>query len=92
MRIGTIAVMSHPRLRRGAVAAFLAVTALAIGQSPAQAIPIANPGQSVTYTFYSDASKTVEVGWWSYGSCGEPFDFGVHTNYFRIRYVNCGIY
>ena len=71
------------------VAVVLAATTVLVGQSPAQAIPPGGPGQSVTYTFYSDASKTVEVGWWSYGDCGEPFDFGTHTRYYRIRYVDC---
>jgi hypothetical protein len=88
--------MGHSRHRRnavrGAVAALLVTGAVVAGQSSAQAIPIANPGQSVTYTFYSDASRTVEVGWWSYGDCGEPFDFGTHTNYFSIRYVTCGLH
>ncbi|KRB02302.1 DUF6289 family protein [Lysobacter sp. Root690] len=56
----------------------------------AAAIPPAGPGQSQTYTYYSDAEHSEVVGGWSYGSCGEPFDWGTHTRYFTIRTVNCG--
>ncbi len=81
--------MTRTRIRGGLAAAALAATTLLVGQSAAEAIPPADEGQSVTYTFYSDATRTVEVGWWSYGDCGEPFDFGTHTRWYRIRYVNC---
>lgn len=56
----------------------------------ASAIPHAGQGESYTYTYYSDATRTVEVGGWSYGSCGEPFDWGQHTRFFTIRKVTCG--
>jgi hypothetical protein len=81
--------VTHARIRGGIVAALLAATAALAGHGPAQAIPPGGQGQSVTYTFYSDATRSVEVGWWSYGDCGEPFDIGTHTSYFRIRYVSC---
>jgi len=76
------------RLARIAVTSAVLLSAFAAA-GPAQAIPPAGPGQSVTYTFYSTSAHTTAVGWWSYGSCGEPFDFGTHTQYFTIRYVNC---
>ena len=56
----------------------------------ASAIPPAGSGQSQTYTYYSNAEHSEIVGGWSYGSCGEPFDWGNHTPYFTIRTVNCG--
>jgi len=72
------------------VAAVALASAAVLGMTtPAHAIPPAGPGQSVTYTFYATAARTTEVGWWSYGSCGEPFDYGTHTAYFTIRYVSC---
>jgi hypothetical protein len=74
---------------RAAVAAALAATVVVATALPAQAIPIAGPHQSVTYTFYSNSSKTVQVGWWSYGNCGEPYDIGTHTSWFTIHYTNC---
>ena len=69
----------------GAIAAF-AATAIA---TPAAAIPNPGPYQSVTFTYYSNASKTVVVGGWSYGYCGEPFDWGQHTRYSTYRIINC---
>ncbi|GAA2676153.1 MULTISPECIES: hypothetical protein [Actinosynnema] len=73
----------------------LAATALASGAllataPAASAIPPAGPGESVTITYYSDATRTVEVGWWSYGSCGEPFDYGTHTRYSKVVKIRCG--
>jgi len=79
-------------IRRLLIAAVLTAGAVLATALPAQAIPIADPGESVTYTFYSDATRTVEVGWWSYGTCGIPFDYGQHTAWFTIRYVNCGVF
>ncbi|MBW8808991.1 hypothetical protein [Lysobacter capsici] len=67
----------------------LLIAGLAVSLT-ASAIPPAGPGQSQTYTYYADATRTVVVGGWSYGSCGEPFDWGDHTRYFTIRTVNCG--
>jgi hypothetical protein len=69
----------------GVVVAFAVATLAA----PASAIPIADPGESVTYTYYANAAKTTVVGGWSYGYCGEPFQWGTKTNYFTLRYVNC---
>ncbi|WP_117213602.1 hypothetical protein [Allorhizocola rhizosphaerae] len=66
-------------------AAALALTAA----TPAAAIPPAGPNQSVTFTYYSSAAKTVVVGGWSYGYCGEPFDWGQHTRYSTYKITNC---
>lgn len=52
--------------------------------------PDRGQGQSVTYTFYSGPDHQNAVGWWSYGQCGTPYNFGTHTQYFTIVYVNCG--
>jgi hypothetical protein len=77
--------------KRGlAIAALVAGVTILSSPAPAQALPPGNPGQSVTITYYSNASRTDEVGWWSYGSCGEPFDIGTHTSYFSVRVVTCG--
>lgn len=81
--------MTRTRLRGFGAAVLLAAAVALTGHGPAHAIPPADSGQSVTFTFYSDATRTVEVGWWSYGDCGEPFDIGEHTRYFDIRYVTC---
>jgi hypothetical protein len=62
---------------------------LALTAVPAQAIPHAGPNQSVTFTYYSSASKQFEVGGWSYGYCGEPFEYGVKTRYYTVRIINC---
>jgi hypothetical protein len=83
--------MTGRRVRGAAISALLAGAAILAPAGTAHAIPPAGPNESVTYTFYSDASRTVEVGWWSYGACGEPFDFGTHTAYFRIRTVTCRV-
>ncbi len=67
-----------------------AATALALAATtPAAAIPPAGPNQSVTFTYYSSPAKTVVVGGWSYGYCGEPFDWGQHTRYSTYRIINC---
>lgn len=55
----------------------------------AAAIPHAGPGESYTYTYFADSTRTVEVGGWSYGSCGEPFNWGQRTAYFRIHKSTC---
>lgn len=75
--------------RRVAVAAAVAAFAVAGAATPAAAIPPAGPNQSVTFTYYADRFKTEEVGGWSYGNCGEPFDYGVHTRYYTVRIINC---
>jgi hypothetical protein len=77
--------LSRRLLTVGATTLF-ALTAVA---SPAAAIPHAGPNQSVTFTYYSSAARTVVVGGWSYGSCGEPFDWGTHTRYSTYRVINC---
>ncbi len=78
------------RITRGLLATCAATAfALAAAATPAAAIPPAGPNQSVTFTYYSSAAKTVVVGGWSYGSCGEPFDWGQHTRYSTFRIINC---
>lgn len=76
-------------LRRCLIACAIAVLAVAGFAAPGAAIPPAGPNQSVTFTYYSTAARTVVVGGWSYGSCGEPFDWGTHTRYSTYRIVNC---
>jgi hypothetical protein len=78
------------RLTRALVTASVAATlGLTVAAVPAQAIPPVGPNQSVTFTYYSSASRTVVVGGWSYGSCGEPFEWGVKTSYSSYRIINC---
>jgi hypothetical protein len=55
----------------------------------AMALPHAGPGESYTFTFYSDASRTVEVGGRSYGYCGEPFQWGRMTSYSTYYKTTC---
>jgi hypothetical protein len=69
-----------------ALAGAIGVTVAAV---PAQAIPPVGPNQSVTFTYYSSAARTVVVGEWSYGYCGEPFEWGVKTRYSSFRTINC---
>jgi hypothetical protein len=76
-------------LRRCLIACAIAMLAVAGFAAPAAAIPPAGPNQSVTFTYYSTAARTVVVGGWSYGSCGEPFDWGTHTRYSTYRIINC---
>lgn len=76
---------AHRLLIAGAIAAMAATTVAA----PAAAIPPVGPNQSVTFTYYSNSSKTVVVGGWSYGYCGEPFDWGTHTRYSTYYVTNC---
>lgn len=58
--------------------------------SPAQAGPIDGANQSVTYTYFASAAKSQIVGQRSYGSCGEPFEWGRRTRYTSVRTTNCG--
>ncbi|MDI1463604.1 hypothetical protein QEZ54_21710 [Catellatospora sp. KI3] len=80
----------HRMARRAALltAAACALVTVTI-TTPAAAIPPAGPNQSVTFTYFSDRAKTNEVGGWSYGSCGEPFQYGVKTAYYTVRIINC---
>ena len=73
-------------LLAGAVAATIGSTVAAV---PAGAIPPVNPNQSVTFTYYSDLTWDVVVGEWSYGYCGEPFEWGIKTRYSSYRIINC---
>ncbi|GIG56056.1 hypothetical protein Lfu02_04280 [Longispora fulva] len=75
--------------RRLLIAGAASALVLAVTPAPANAIPPAGPNQSVTFTYYSTAAKTTVVGGWSYGSCGEPFDWGTHTRYSTYRIITC---
>lgn len=47
-------------------------------------------GRSTRVVFATaNAGKTDVVGGWSYGYCGEPFDWGTHTRYFTIDRITC---
>ncbi|WDZ86133.1 hypothetical protein [Micromonospora cathayae] len=77
-------------LRNAAVAAALAMAGGTLATaSPAQAIPYPKDNQSVVYTYYSDASRTVQVGTWIYGNCLEDFFWGTKTAYYEIDTVTC---
>ncbi|MEH1014871.1 hypothetical protein V6U90_17390 [Micromonospora sp. CPCC 206060] len=73
----------------------LAATALAVATgtvivaSPAQAIPYPGTNESITYTYFSDSSKTVQVGMWVYGNCLEDFQYGQKTAYYTITRITC---
>lgn len=87
--------MTRKRVRVVALAVASAVATVATGlavTAPAQAIPPVGEGQSIVYTYYADATKTVVVGGYSYGTCGNPFDWGGHTAYFTIERITCTIY
>lgn len=73
-------------LLTAAVATAMGVTVVAI---PAEAVPPAGPNQSVTFTYYANALRDEVVGEWSYGYCGEPFQWGVKTRYSNFRIINC---
>jgi hypothetical protein len=76
--------------RRAALltAAACAMVTFAVA-GPAQAIPHAGPNQSITITYYATAAKTQVVGEWSYGYCGEPFQWGRKTSYTTLVTINC---
>lgn len=48
-------------------------------------------GQSLYTVYYSDSTKTVEIGWKNFGHCGEQYDIGIHSSYFTREWVNCSI-
>ena len=81
--------MKRTMVRAAFLAVALAGAATLVSPAPSYANPPAGPNQSVTFTYYSNSSKTVEVGWYSYGSCGESYDIGTHTPYYRYRTVTC---
>lgn len=56
----------------------------------AVALPHAGPGEGYVFTYYSDATRTVEVGGLGYGHCGEPFEWGERTRYFTYAKSTCG--
>lgn len=85
--------MYHVVMTRFARALLTAAVATTIGvtvsATPAAAVPHAGPNQSVTFTYYSGPAREVEVGGWSYGHCGEPFQWGVKTRYSIYWITNC---
>lgn len=79
-------------IRAAAVAIATAGLVVTVSATPAAALPHPQPGQSITYTYYSGPDRITVVGASSApGDCGEAFDWGTHTPYFSIRYINCGI-
>lgn len=60
-----------------------------IASAAAFALPYPNDNQSYTFTFYSDASRTVEVGGRSYGNCGESYSWGRMTPYSTYYSTTC---
>jgi hypothetical protein len=56
----------------------------------AAALPHAGPGEGYVFTYYSDATRTVEVGGLGYGHCGEFFEWGERTRYFTYAKSTCG--
>jgi hypothetical protein len=70
-------------------AAVVTTMGLTVSAAPAAAIPPVGPNQSVTFTYYSGPSKEVVVGEWSYGYCGEPFEWGTRTRYSTYRIITC---
>lgn len=76
--------------RNALVATLLAVaTSTVVAVSPAQAIPMPGPNESITYTYYSNSSKTDQVGMWVYGYCLENFQYGQKTAYYTIKSTIC---
>ncbi|MER5702239.1 hypothetical protein ABT023_09830 [Micromonospora sp. NPDC002296] len=76
---------------RNAVLATLLTVAgtTAVVASPAMALPYPNDNESITFIYYSDASKTVEVGMYVYGNCLEDFQYGVRTRYSTWHRTTC---
>ncbi|MFF3867159.1 hypothetical protein [Micromonospora sp. NPDC001898] len=77
-------------MRNAVLATLLTVAGTtAVVASPAMALPYPNDNESITFIYYSDASKTVEVGMYSYGNCGEGFEYGVRTRYNTWYRTSC---
>ncbi|WP_320067350.1 DUF6289 family protein [Micromonospora sp. RTGN7] len=76
---------------RNAVLATLLTVAgtTAVVASPAMALPYPNDNESITFVYYSDASKTVQVGMHVYGNCLEDFQWGVRTSYSTWSRTTC---
>ncbi|WP_405114719.1 hypothetical protein OG559_10485 [Micromonospora sp. NBC_01405] len=76
---------------RNAVLATLLTVAgtTAVVASPAMALPFPNNDESITFIYYSDASKTVEVGMLVYGNCGNSFEDGIRTRYSTWYRTSC---
>ncbi|MGO1069358.1 hypothetical protein [Lysobacter sp. CA199] len=65
------------------LAAGLAVSAAAL------ALPVPNDDESYTFTFYSDASRTVVVGSRTYGNCGDSYSTGRMTSWSTFYKTTC---
>lgn len=76
-------------MNRKYVSTLLLSCAATLTASPAQALPYPDTDQSVIITYYSDSTRTNEIGWRQYGHCGEVYDIGVHSRYFSIEIANC---
>ncbi|MFI7433414.1 hypothetical protein [Micromonospora haikouensis] len=79
------------KLVRNAVVATLLTVAgtTAVVASPAHAIPYPKDNESITIIYYSDASRTVEVGMLVYGNCLDDFEYGIRTAYSAINRTTC---
>jgi hypothetical protein len=77
-------------VRNAVVATLLTVAGTtAVVAGPAQAIPYPGDNESITITYYSDASRTVEVGMHVYGNCLEEFRYGIRTAYSTTKRTTC---
>ncbi|MEU8189705.1 hypothetical protein [Micromonospora carbonacea] len=77
-------------VRNAVVATLLTVTGTtAVVASPAHALPYPKDNESITITYYSDASKTVQVGMVVYGNCLDDFQYGIRTAYSTINHTVC---
>ncbi|MBB5829578.1 hypothetical protein [Micromonospora carbonacea] len=79
------------KLVRNAVVATLLTVAgtTAVVASPAHALPYPKDNESITIVYYSDASRTVEVGMLVYGNCLDDFEYGIRTAYSTINRTTC---
>lgn len=79
------------KLVRNAVVATLLTVAgtTAVVASPAHALPYPGTNESITIIYYSNASKTVQVGMLVYGNCLDDFEYGIRTAYSTINRVTC---
>jgi hypothetical protein len=81
--------MMAKTLRNALVAVLIATASTVVVASPAQAVPMPGPNESIVFDYFSNASKTYQVGGWIYGSCLVDFEWGDRTRYFNWRRVTC---
>jgi hypothetical protein len=41
------------------------------------------------FDYFSNATKTIQVGGWTYGNCLPDFQWGTRTQYFNWKRVIC---